>query len=153
MYTIADDLKEFVESGVATIVGTGNEAGRPTVAFGWAPRVAGDRTTIEFFLDTARADTTLANLEANGKIAVTLAHPVSYRSVQFKGHFLEVHETTEADKPWVQQQRDAFVTTTSLIGDPPGIIQKMWMEDTLRVAFRVERAFDQTPGPEAGKPL
>lgn len=152
MYRIDDNLKTFIESGVATIVGTGDESGRPTVAFGWAPRVAGP-TIFEFFLDTARADATLSNLRANGRIAVTLAHPVSYQSVQFKGRFIEAGETTQADTAWVQQQREAFVTTTSLIGDPPGVIQKMWMEDTIRVAFAVERAFDQTPGPEAGRPL
>jgi Pyridoxamine 5'-phosphate oxidase len=153
MFRIDDDLKEFIQSGVATIVGTGDAAGRPAIAWGWAPRVADDRTTLELYLDTARADTTLANLRDNGQIAVTMADPVSYRSVQFKGRFIDACETSEEDKPWVQQQREAFVTTTSLIGDPPGIIQKMWMDETTRVAFKVERAFDQTPGPEAGRPL
>ena len=153
MFRIDDDLKEFIESGVATIVGTGNAAGRPSIAFAWGPRVTVHRDIVEFFVDTSRADTMLANLRDNGQIAVTMADPVSYRSVQFKGRFIEAVETREEDKPWVQQQREAFVTTTSLIGDPPGIIQKMWMDETTRVSFRVERAFDQTPGPEAGRPL
>jgi hypothetical protein len=153
MFQIDDELKEFIESGVATIVGTGNGAGWPSIAFAWAPRVTEDRDTVEFFVDTPRADTLLANLRENGQIAVTMADPVSYRSVQFKGRFIDASETRDEDKPWVQQQREAFVTTTSLIGDPPGIIQKMWMDETTRVAFKVERAFDQTPGPEAGRPL
>jgi Pyridoxamine 5'-phosphate oxidase len=153
VFRIDDDLKQLIESGVATIVGTGDPSGRPTVAFGWAPRVCEDRTTLEFFLDAERAGTTLDNLRMNGRIAVTVAHPVSYRSVQFKGRFIEAGEPADADKLWLQQQRDAFVTTTSLIGDPPGIIQKMWMDETVRVSFAVDRAFDQTPGPEAGRPL
>jgi hypothetical protein len=153
VFRIDEKLKQYVESGVATIVGTGNESGRPTIAFGWAPRVAEDGTTLEVFIDTERAGTTLKNLRSNGRIAVTLAHPVSYQSVQFKGRFIDAVETPEEDKAWLQQQRDAFVTSTSLIGDPPEIIQKMWMDDTILVSLTVERAFDQTPGPEAGKPL
>ena len=50
-------------------------------------------------------------------------------------------------------RREAFVVSTSLIGDPPEAIRGMWMDGIVRLAFRVERAFDQTPGPGAGKPL
>jgi hypothetical protein len=154
MYEIDDGLKEFVESGVATIVGAGDVDGRPQIANGWAPRVEADRRTLHLFLDTARADTFIGRLHANRRIAVTIAEPTSYRSVQFKG--VVVGETSVPDKAelaWVQKQRDAFVASTSLVGDPPDIIRSMWLEDVVRIAVAVERAFNQTPGPDAGKPL
>jgi pyridoxamine 5'-phosphate oxidase-like protein len=153
MYPIDQPLKEFIESGVATLVGTGDNGGRPQIAFGWGPRVLDAEGVVEVFLDSARADKTLANLRANGRIAMTLAHPVNYRSVQFKGVFKEAGDPDQEDVEYVRQRREDFVTSTSLIGDPPDIIRAMWLDDLVSVTFEVEHAFDQTPGPNAGQPL
>jgi hypothetical protein len=152
MFRIDDSLKEFIESGVATLVGTGDASGRPHVAYGWAPRVR-DETTMEVFIDAARAEKTLANLKTTGRIAVTVAHPVSVRSVQLKGSFCESGAPDASAKEYVQQRREGLVTSTSLIGDPPDVIRAMWLEDVVRVSFTVEHAFDQTPGPNAGQSL
>jgi hypothetical protein len=146
-------LKELVESGVAVLVSTGDSERRPHVAYGWGPRIREDGRTIDVFLDSARAGQTLANARANGKIAMTVAEPVSVRSVQFKGLFRDTGAATAEDAEWVRRHRDAFVVTTSLVGDPPDVIRGMWMDDVLRVSFTAERAFDQTPGPNAGRPL
>jgi pyridoxine/pyridoxamine 5'-phosphate oxidase len=153
MYEIDETLKDFIESGVATLIGTGDPSGRPHVAYGWAPRVTDNGRQIEVFIDTARADKTLANVRANGRIAVTFAHPVSYRSVQLKGEFQDVSEPSDADKIYVQRRREDFLTSTSLVGDPPESIRNLWLEDVVRVNLTVNQAFDQTPGPNAGKPL
>jgi hypothetical protein len=153
MYRIDDSLKEFIESDVATLVGTGDDEGRPQIAYGWAPRVVNPDGVVEVFLDTARAEGTISNLRANGRIAVTMAHPVSYRSVQIKGKFRDVSDPEEADIPYVQERREGFVTSTSLIGDPPNTIRNMWLDEVIKVAFTVDAAFDQTPGPNAGQPL
>ena len=153
MYRIDDDLKEFVESGVATIVGTGDAHGRPQMSLGWGPRVDDDRTVMQVFLDAAAGEAMVENLSANPRIAVTIAHPVSYRSVQFKGLVRQTGAPSEEERAWVRQQRGAFLTSTSLVGDPPETIRNMWSDDVVRVVFTVEQAFDQTPGPEAGKRL
>lgn len=153
MYRIDDELKSFLESGVAAVLGTGDEQRRPQLAYGWGPRVGADPTTVEVFLDAERAAPTIANLRANGHIALTVADPLSLRSVQFKGRFQRVEEPTEADRAWVQRHREAFLVVTSLVGDPPSAIRNLWMDEVVRVTFQVDRAFDQTPGPEAGRPL
>ena len=70
-----------------------------------------------------------------------------------KGPLLETGEPTEAERAWVTRQRDAMTVSTSLIGDPPHIIRNLWMDDVVRIDFQAERAFDQTPGPNAGRPL
>jgi hypothetical protein len=153
MYTIHKDLREFIESGVAVIVATGNADGRPHVRYGWAPRFHDDGSTVDVFLDAPRAAITLRNLRANGRIAMTVAHPVTYRSAQFKGSFRGDGEPTNDDLAWVERGREAFLVSTSLVGDPPGSIRNLWMDEVVRVTFVVEQAFDQTPGPEAGRPL
>jgi hypothetical protein len=152
MYRIDDDLKEFIESGVATIVGTGDADGRPHMTMGWGPRVTADGS-VDVFLDKERAAQTLADLEWNGRIAVTVVHPVTVRSVQLKGRYCESGEPDATDREWVERHREAFSVSTALVGDPPGVIKNLWLEETVRVVFEVDGAFDQTPGPEAGKPL
>jgi pyridoxamine 5'-phosphate oxidase-like protein len=146
-------LKEFLESGVGVLVGTGDALGRPHLAYGWGPRVGADGATVDVFVDSLRAGQTLSDVRASGRIAVTIGHPVSYRSVQLKGTVRDHGDATEADNDWVRKHREAFVIATSLVGDPPETIRNLWLEDVTRVSFQVEQAFDQTPGPEAGKPL
>ncbi len=154
MYTIDDELREFIQSGVAVVVGTADDRGRPQLTYGWGPRVRDDRTSLSLFLDIGRADATLENLRTTGKIAVTFASPISYRSVQLKGTFLGMSDATAADRDWVQQHRDAFMTAAALVGDPMrGSSRNRWMEDVLRIDFTVEQAFNQTPGPSAGDAL
>lgn len=153
MSRIDEPLAQFVQSGAAAIVGTASDDGDPHVTFGWAPRVRDGGATLEVFLDAGRAAPALADLRDNGRIAVTVADPVSYRAVQFKGRFAGTAPPTDADAVWVAAYREAFLVNTSLVGDPPGVIRNMWLDEVVRVWMTVERAFDQTPGPQAGKPL
>jgi hypothetical protein len=152
-FRVDADLKAFLESGVAVLVGTGDEERRPCVVYGWAPRVHEDGTKIDVFVDTVRSDQTVTNARANGRIALTVADPVSYRSVQVKGTLCEICKADARDRAWVQRHHEAFIVSTSLVGDPPGTIANLWTDDVTRLTFAAERAFDQTPGPDAGKPL
>jgi len=152
-FHIDPEMKELIESGVAVLVATGDAERRPHVTYGWGPRVRDDGTTVDVFLDRERSAETLRNAKANAHIAMTVAHPVSYRSAQFKGCFIDAGDPTDEDEAWVRRHREAFVVSTSLVGDPPGVVSGFWMDDVVRVTFRVERAYNQTPGPDAGKPL
>lgn len=150
-FRIDDELKEFIESGVAVLLGAVDAEGHPRVAYGWGPRVhaGGDRLSV--YIERARSPQLLsAGLR---QIAVTFTDPVSVRSVQVKGQMLEVGEPNEAEETWIARQRDAMTVSCALIGDPPHMIRNLWMDDTIRIDLTVERAFDQTPGPNAGQPL
>ena len=46
VYRINPELKEFLESGVACLVGTGDAGGRPHLIHGWGPRVGSDASTV-----------------------------------------------------------------------------------------------------------
>jgi hypothetical protein len=46
-----------------------------------------------------------------------------------------------------------FLITTTLVGDSPTAMRNRWLDDIIRVTFRAECAFDQTPGRHAGIPL
>jgi hypothetical protein len=154
MFRIDDELKEFIESGVAVVLGTASGERRPLVNYAWGPRVQESGGGLHVFLERPRAQPALANLEATGLVAVTFAEPVSYRSIQLKGRYLGSEPATPEEEVWVQRHRDAFASQTALIGDSPGVRRNAWMDERLlRLEIEVNGAFDQTPGPNAGEPL
>jgi hypothetical protein len=153
VFHIDEPLAQFVQSGLAAIVGTASDDGRPHIAYGWAPRISENGSGLDIFLDAARATQTLNDLESNGRIALTVADPVSYRSIQFKGRSNGWSAPSGGDAVWVAAYREAFLVNTSLVGDPVAIIRNMWLDEFVRVGTIIERAFDQTPGPAAGQAL
>src|SRR5262245_58356941 len=152
MFRLDEALKAFLHSGIAVQAGTADQNGRPHVTWAWGPRV-NDDGTLSVFLDTARAGRTLANLAVNRKVAVICADPIGYRAIQFKGQWLSASAPSDAERGWVQRHRELFASNLALVGDSPAGIRNLWMENTTRIDFTLEAAFDQTPGPKAGQPL
>lgn len=152
MFVIDSDLEAFLLGGVACQVATADLEGRPQAGFAWGPRVNADRT-LTVFLETKRAARRLANLALNPKMAVIFADPITYRSVQLKGAWLSTSGATEEDHAWVKRHRELFASNVVLVGEGPEAIRNTYMSDIIRIDMRVDAAFDQTPGPEAGKPL
>ncbi|MGE0226935.1 MAG: pyridoxamine 5'-phosphate oxidase family protein [Dehalococcoidia bacterium] len=154
MYVVREELRELIESGVAVSVATADASGRPHLNTAWGPRIAPNGVTASVFIDRARSGPTLDDLTTTKQIAMTIGDPVSYRSIQLKGTATGVVlQPDEGDRNWVRLHREAFMVSTALIGDPPALSRNMWTEDVVRVDFAVEQAFDQTPGPDAGRPL
>ncbi|HSE45610.1 MAG TPA: pyridoxamine 5'-phosphate oxidase family protein [Gemmatimonadales bacterium] len=154
MFSFDNDLKALVESPVAVVVGTTNAEKRPHAIYAWGPRVLEDMRSMQVFIEVPRASEVLQNLEATGVIAVTIADPITYRSLQFKGRFRSAAPAEEADLACVQRHREGFASVLSVIGDPRQVIENAWMQcGLIRIEFEIDRAYDQTPGPEAGRPL
>jgi hypothetical protein len=152
MYSIDPGLKNFLESGVATQVGTASASGRPSAVNGWGSRVNGDGS-LTVFIDTVRAATPLANLATNPKVAVVFADPISYRSVQLKGRWRAASRATEDEERWVARHREMLLSNLALIGDNSDSRANTAWDELTRIDFDVEEAFDQTPGPQAGQLL
>lgn len=153
MYELDELAAAFLQlPGLAAQVGSAGPDGRPQIAAAWGPRY-NPGGTMTVFLDTARAGKTLANLAMNRNIALILADPISYKSVQLKGEWLSAAPPSDDERAWVQRHREAFASNLALIGDKPDAIRNIWMEDVTRIDFAIHAAFDQTPGPQAGQPL
>lgn len=154
MYVVGEELRELIESGVAVSVATADAAGRPHLNTGWGPRIGDDGAIATVFIDRARSAPTIDDLEATKRIAMTVGDPVSYRSIQLKGSVTGVAlEPGEDDRAWVRRHREAFLVSIALVGDPPTLGRNMWTDPVVRIDFAIEAAFDQTPGPDAGRPL
>ncbi|MEZ4554299.1 MAG: pyridoxamine 5'-phosphate oxidase family protein [Dehalococcoidia bacterium] len=154
MYVVSEELRELIESGVAVSVATADVSGRPHLNTAWGPRVSPDGATASVFIDRARSQFTLEDVDTTKRIAMTVGDPVSYRSIQLKGTATGVVlEPDGDDRDWVRLHREAFMVSAALVGDPPALLRNLWTEDVVRIDFAIEQAFDQTPGPDAGRPL
>ena len=152
---IDQELREFLHSGVACVVGTHDSQLFPEICRAWGPRVAGDGATIELFVDKEPGALTLANLRAVDLIAVTFVNPIDYRSVQLKGRALKLggDEPDGEERERIQRHREAFADNCLVHGIPREVVRNFWTFEVTRLSFAAREAFDQTPGPVAGRSL
>jgi hypothetical protein len=152
-------LAMFLESGVSVILGTRDTGLKPELVRGWGPRVREDGRRLDICLALGGAEATLENLRANGQLAMTVAHPCTYRSVQIKGRCVAIAEPDHDDLAAVERHRDAFARQSEPVGVSQAFSLAFWQRELVRspVLVRIssapERIFDQTPGPRAGEPL
>jgi hypothetical protein len=150
---IAPELKELAESSAAATVGVNHPAHGPRLTAGWGFRLHPESGRAEVFVDVRSSGEVVEALRDDGRIAVVLADPVSYRSLQFKGRVLEIGEPSPLDRAWVGRTRELYTAGLALIGEAPAVSRNRWTEEVTRVAFTVTDVFDQTPGANAGRRL
>ncbi len=150
---ISEDLASFIESGVSILVGTRDDQFRPegTRGFGARVRPGGEELTV--FVAAVTGERTLANVRANGRVAVCFTRVADHRSIQVKGQLLEAREASDQERPLVDRHQKLLVQILGDIGVPPRLVLRMnrWPAHALRL--RVNGVFVQTPGPGAGAPL
>jgi hypothetical protein len=116
-------------------------------------RVDAKGTELTVFLpDTANAQT-LANLRANGRIAVTFSRASDHRSLQVKGSVVSAAPSTAADRDAIDLYRLSYAREVAAIGLPPRLTLRVAHWPAHSVRLRVEAVFAQTPGPGAGAAL
>ena len=154
MAEIDDELRTFLQGGGALVIGTHDGSLNPEITRGWGLRVL-DRSTVELCVGLPSSENTLRNLEANGRIAATFVAPGVYRQVQLKGRLLAVVEPAPEDREWVERSHRGFRDSVEPVGIPAPLAPRFWNYDEglAKVRFVVEEAYDQTPGPRAGRPL
>lgn len=154
---IDDELRALLEDGVAAVLGTRDAGLVPEVARGWGVRVLPDRASVELCIGLPSGRRTLANLADNGQLAVTCVRPSDYRQVQLKGRGAEAGAPTEADRAWVARHQAAFTAQVADVGIAPETCHRFWSHDDpdalVKLRLEVAEAFDQTPGPDAGRAL
>ncbi len=95
----------------------------------------------------------MANLRANGRMALTCVLPTNYRQVQLKGAYCCGGDTTAGDIRRAEGHRDAFIEQCEQVGLARNLTMRLWPSDLVLVRFVVQEMFNQTPGPSAGAAL
>ena len=149
---IDDDLKRFMESGLVVLVATRDEALHPFVTRGWGIRVPDDdRLRFSICVSRPSSARTLADLRANGRIAVALGDQASYRAVQIKGRSASVVDADACALERATEQFSLFAEKAAKVGVPPHLAQLLFTTDLVSITVIADEIFDQTPGPGAGK--
>jgi hypothetical protein len=153
MARIDAEMRAFIESDVDNMIATRNARFEPHMGRAWGPRVAEDGDSLEVFVDRAHSQDVLADLRDNGLIAVSWSHPMTSKTIQLKGRCVEIGEPAAADYVWIDRHRRLFTDQLVECGFRREFARSLWSNSVVRVRLVVEQAFDQTPGPAAGRPL
>lgn len=153
---IDDELAAFMEQGVSVILATCNAALVPSLVRATGSRVDRATGTVSVFVSMSHAGGVLADLREHGRIAVVYSKPSTHRSIQVKGADARIVPLREGDWASICLYREALVQDITGLGYPAAVIRSMLSverEDMVAVTFTPDAVFQQTPGPDAGKPL
>lgn len=146
---------DLFEGGSAHIVGLLRADGTPCATRGWGIRIS-DGTEARLLLGA----TEVAALGYPGDdltgstIALTCSDIATLRSAQVKGPVRSVEPPTAEDLRVKQRYCDGYfdaVLRVDLISR--ALMERMEPDDVVACTFTIEEAYEQTPGPGAGRRL
>jgi hypothetical protein len=152
---LSDEIAAFIESGVSIVVGVVGPRGRALSGRALAARVLQDATIRVIYPEEGNAALT-ASAQSGGPIAVTFSAPFSHRTLQIKGFSSRLEDLKPDDLSSVRHQGEAFAAILVAVGHSPAFVQAFsdYLSSALWVlSFPAEEAFEQTPGPGAGRAL
>jgi len=152
---IPPDIVSLIHGPQVMFVATRSQALRPHCR-----RVAGaiadaGADTVTLFLPDQVNRQTLEHAQRNGRVAFLLIDAFSHRSYQLKGAYLSSRPSTEADKAVrdLYMEKIAAHMRNWFVPVPDEFWNAVILDPSTSLSFRVETIFDQTPGPNAGKPV
>lgn len=148
-------LADLVSRHVSIIVGSRDRALRPHLMRAVGCRLSPDGQRVTLLLPQGRSAEVLADLRDNGHIAVVFSEPSSNLTIQVKGHDASVTPCGPDDAALAEAYLQGFIEEIGQLGHTADVAHTILGQDTGLVAvhFAIAAAFDQTPGPAAGKPL
>ena len=151
--TIEPDMAAFLQEGLPIHIATRNADLQPSGARVTAVKVHADHQHIVAFVPKVSAAPILADLAANGQVALGFVRPADVRACQVKGVFVESRAVTARERAFVMEQYERRHASLEVVGYPRAGTTKWRMWPCVAVRLRVTALFSQTPGPGAGAPL
>lgn len=152
---LSDEVLEFIQSGVSVTMAVVGTDGRAKPGRALAARV--DRAGVIRILYPADENAVIAaSAQSGGPIAVTFSAPLSHRTIQLKSMSSREEVVEPEDMLGVTRQTDAFAATLHMLGFAPAFVRAFCMHRSKSIcvlSFSPETAFEQTPGPGAGREL
>ncbi len=153
---IPDRVVEMIHGPSYLQLGTRDETLRPAHTLAVGALVHEDRRTVTVFVPSERARRAVANLEANGRVALGIGQ-ASHESYQLKGVYLSRRPADAEDRARQEAYRKALLADALAHGYPEEIArpftQGFAYTPAVAITFRTEEVFLQTPGPDAGSRL
>jgi hypothetical protein len=147
------DLLAMMDRGVSVIVGSRDQALRPSVMRAVGSQIALDGATITVFVGRRQSAQLVQDIAATGHIAVVFSEPATHRTVQVKATRATLRNAKAGDEPILARYLRSMEHEIQRVGIPPNKTRAMLahrIDDLVAITFSPEQAFDQTPGPKAG---
>lgn len=153
MHRIHRELPRLLSGLAAISVGTRDAALRPTTVVGVGFTVDAEAGRVTVFVPEATGGRTFSNLEANGAVAVVLEEIPTHRTVQLKGRCVALRPATDGERDVVDRCHALFQEMVQWAGAPPRLVARRRVWPARAVTLDVAEAFEQTPGPGAGRAI
>lgn len=151
------EMLALIRRGVSVLVGSRDDQMRPSLMRAMGSKVSADGGEVTVYLSRRQAGAMLDGLAAGAPLSVVFSEPTRHRTVQLKAsRAAAVRDAGEQDLAALRCYRAAMDYELEQIGIPPALTGAMLafrLEDLAAVEMRPEQAFDQTPGPQAGRAL
>lgn len=152
---IGPQQAELIGRRVSIIVGSRDAARRPHLMRALGCTLSADRRQVTVLINRRSAEQVLADLRANGRIAVVFSEPTTHRTLQLKGRDAQVLACDDDSEALAERHLQRFIDELGDIGLPAEVARTLLTREGGLVALRftVREAYDQTPGPQAGTAL
>jgi len=146
-------LEDLARAGVAIIVATRDRELRPQLARAWGPSLSRDLARLTVCVEAARGSAMASNLRDRSPVAATLSRLQSHTTVQLKGIPVHVRAPTATRLRAVAAHVDRFANEGMAVGMPEAFARGLVGPELLDVTIEICERSDETPGPNAGRPL
>ena len=153
---LSADVLAMMVRGVSVNVASRDAALRPSLMRAVGSDVAPDGSRITVYLARSQSGQLLQDIASTGHLAVVFSEPATHRSVQLKAGAATLRPAMESDLPVLARYLASMEHEVARVGFPPPLTRAMLacrLDDVVAVTFSPEEAYDQTPGPRAGKSL
>lgn len=151
-----EDNAAFVQTGISIVAASRDDALVPSIARASGCRVSRDRRAVSIFLPETQATQLVADVRRCAGIAVVFSRPSTHRTLQLKAEDARVRLATDDEAALVRRYALAFGREIGLLGHTDEQARAMFefrADDLVAIDFTPSAAFEQTPGPKAGRPL
>ncbi len=146
----------FIIGGLAIDLATRDHRNIPRVARCIGCRVSADRRRLTLIVANYMIDRFVEALRATRTIAAVFCLASTHRAVQIKGSDAVIEPALATDVALVERTIAAFAADIVLLGyaEAHARVDMMYRpEELIAIAFTPDAIYEQTPGPNAGKPL
>lgn len=108
---------------------------------------------ITVYVPMATSSDLVACVAATKRLAVVATYPPDHFSMQLKGTTTGVRLAADHERDLVRDRLDGFAEVLFELGVPTRVVRSVSHWPAFAIDLEVEEIFDQTPGPQAGRPM
>ncbi|MGE5452471.1 MAG: hypothetical protein ACM3VZ_11595 [Acidobacteriota bacterium] len=153
---LSDSTVAFIEREVAIDISSRSAALRPSACRAFACQVAPDRQRLTLFVRRQEAQPVLNDVLQQDVVAAVFCLPATETAMQIKGRQVQLSAATPDQIAYVQGYCHRFVEGVTRIGhnrDFAKAYMAIEPDSMVALSFVPEQVFEQTPGPQAGRPV